>query len=92
VVDLIAIRKDSAQPDHPRLRRGDLFEIVLIQMKGGSARRPSVEECKRLRAVGTRLRAKAVVLFEWDRGRLTNFCILRPNLQWEIASCRQIFG
>jgi hypothetical protein len=31
VVDLIAIRKASAQPDGELLKRGDLFDIVLIQ-------------------------------------------------------------
>ncbi len=34
IVDLIAIRKDHRH-DGPNLKRGDLFEIVLIQTKGG---------------------------------------------------------
>jgi len=92
VVDVLAIRKDSAQPEIPSLKRGDLFEIVLIQMKGGSARRPNMEERGRLRAVARRLRANAVVLFEWDRGILANFSVLGPGLQWKPSSCRQIFG
>lgn len=38
VVDLIAIRKNTKQPTGDLLKRGDLFDIVLIQIKGGSAR------------------------------------------------------
>jgi hypothetical protein len=39
VVDLMAIRKNHAKPKF-RFKRGDLFEIILIQIKGGGARRP----------------------------------------------------
>jgi hypothetical protein len=38
VLDLIAIRKDSKQPSADILKRGHLFDIILIQIKGGSAR------------------------------------------------------
>ena len=37
IVDVVAIRKDTSKSDHEILRMGDLFEIVLVQMKGGSA-------------------------------------------------------
>jgi hypothetical protein len=45
VVDLIAVRKDHSEP-LPGLKRGDALQIILIQVKGGSAaternRRPS---------------------------------------------------
>src|ERR1700685_23977 len=36
VVDLIAIRKSTKQPAGDVLKRGDLFDIILIQIKGGS--------------------------------------------------------
>jgi hypothetical protein len=36
VVDLMAIRKDHGKP-LPGTKRGDNFQIVLIQVKGGSA-------------------------------------------------------
>src|SRR5271165_4885170 len=36
VVDLIAIRKDHRQP-RGRTKRGDTFQIILIQVKGGFA-------------------------------------------------------
>jgi hypothetical protein len=35
VVDLIAIRKDTSHPSNKILKRGDLFDVVLIQIKGG---------------------------------------------------------
>jgi hypothetical protein len=38
---LIAIRKNTAQPSGELLKRGDLFDIILIQIKGGLARGPT---------------------------------------------------
>jgi hypothetical protein len=34
IVDLLAIRKNHTKPKSP-FKRGDLFEIILIQIKGG---------------------------------------------------------
>jgi hypothetical protein len=50
IVDLMAIRKNHAT-SNSRFKRGDLFEIILIQIKGGGARRPKMDEIKRPRAV-----------------------------------------
>ena len=47
IVDMIAIRK-SHRPSDLSDHRGDLFEIILIQVKGGSARFPSQEDVERL--------------------------------------------
>jgi len=41
VVDVLGIRKDTSKSDHKLLKSGDLFDVVLVQMKGGSARLPS---------------------------------------------------
>ena len=41
VVDVLAIRKDTSQPTRKNLKRGDLFDIILIQIKGGTAPQPS---------------------------------------------------
>jgi hypothetical protein len=67
IVDLIAIRRDHG-PCSDVFLPGDLFEIVLIQIKGGSAAWPSLADLKRLRAVQRRYRAKAVVLASWQKG------------------------
>jgi len=68
VVDIMAIRKDHRK-GVDGLKRGDLFEIILIQVKGGSAAWPTPEDIQRLVKVGLRYEAKAVVLAEWIRGR-----------------------
>jgi len=64
VVDLVAIRKNSKEPSNAILKRGDLFDIVLIQVKGGSARGPTANDCRRLREVKRLYRARDVVQFQ----------------------------
>ena len=39
VVDVLAIRKRTAKSDHDILKSGDLFDVILVQMKGGSVRK-----------------------------------------------------
>ena len=92
VVDVMAIRKHTAHSDHYLLKSGDLFEIVLVQMKGGSARRPSAPEIQRLRSVARRYDAKDIVLFEWKRGDGCAFSKLGRGTEWIPSSAREIFG
>jgi hypothetical protein len=92
IVDVLAIRKDTSQPAGKSLKRGDLFDIILIQMKGGSARRPSVEEKVRLRGVADHYGAKEVVLFEWKRGKVTAFYTLDQSLYWVPTASGRLFG
>jgi len=66
IVDLMAIRKNHAKSDS-RFKRGDLFEILLIQIKGGGARRPKTDDIKRLRAVAKQYSARDIVLAEWAK-------------------------
>ena len=73
VVDVLAIRRNMSQPSQRELKRGDLFEVVLIQVKGGSARAPTAIDCERLRRVARLYKAKAVVLFSWNRGNNSAF-------------------
>ena len=56
IVDLLAIRKDH-RASGDDLKRGDLFEIILLQIKGGSARWPSRNDILRLRQVARHHRA-----------------------------------
>src|SRR5918994_2817065 len=67
IVDLIAIRKDHATANGV-FKRGDLFEIMLIQIKGSGAKWPNAEDIRRLRAVAKRYSARDVVLAEWVKG------------------------
>jgi hypothetical protein len=91
VVDMLAIRKATAAPNRSDLKAGDLFEIVLIQMKGGSARKPGMEERRRLDLVAQEYSAKAVILFEWDRGKVTRFSKLTDDLEWATVHCEDVF-
>jgi hypothetical protein len=68
IVDILAIRKDHRKGANG-LKRGDAFEIILIQVKGGNAAWPSEDDIKRLRKVGDKYDAKAVILAEWKKGK-----------------------
>jgi len=93
-VDVLAIRKDTSQPQQSSLKRGDLFDIVLVQMKGGSARRPSIEERQRLSEVADYYRAKKVVLFERRKGkaRRCKLSTLGQDLEWKETTDIEVFG
>jgi hypothetical protein len=92
VVDVLAIRKDTSRSDHRVFRSGDLFEMVLVQMKGGSVRNPSAADIRRLRAVKRRYGAEAIVLFTWKKGVSSHFFKLGRGVEWIRASAREIFG
>ena len=68
VVDIIAIRKNHRFVKQG-LKRGDLLDIVLIQVKGGSSRKPSESDLDRLIAVADEHGARMVVLAEWIKGK-----------------------
>lgn len=92
IVDVIAIRKDTSHSTHELLKSGDLLDLIFIQMKGGSARRPNTIEIQRLVAVGKRYRAKGIVLFEWKRGEGCDFYRLTSRGSWTLSSAKEIFG
>ena len=92
IVDVLAIRKDTSHSDHELLKSGDLFDIILIQMKGGSAGMPSPTEVQRLRAVAKRYRAKDIVLFTRKPGVSSDFYALSRRGSWTPSSAREIFG
>lgn len=90
IVDLIAIRK-AHRCVAPNQKRGDLFEIILIQTKGGSAPRPTPADNARLARVARYHRAKAVVLVEWRRKE--KFEIFRlKGTRWQSATPDEVFG
>ena len=90
IVDLMAIRKDHGK-EVPGLKRGDFFEIVLIQTKGGTAPRPTAEDVVRLSKVAEHHRAKAVVLAEWRWGAKLQLYRLEGN-EWARVAPADIFG
>jgi hypothetical protein len=90
IVDLIATRKDHRK-DARGLKRGDLFELVLIQTKGGSAPRPTREDVDRLRRVARFHKAKAIILAEWQRGETLELSKLQGS-RWQAVLADEIFG
>ena len=96
VVDLIAIRKDHSAPPSGA-KRGDLFQILLIQVKGGYAARPTAEDGKRLRIVARRHGACGVLLATWKKGTAAKFFSLHRtrsgSADWvEVADLKKVFG
>lgn len=89
IVDILAIRKDHRGARG--LCRGDLFEIVLIQCKGGQARRPTVDECSRLQTVASVYNAPAVVLAEWKRQEHLRLYELRHS-EWIPVDGAEVFA
>jgi len=85
IVDMLAIRKNHSRASR-LFSRGDLFEIVLIQIKGGSAPRPTLEDQYRLRRVARYYRARHVVLAEWKKGaKPTLYRLRKPHRDWKTA-------
>jgi hypothetical protein len=99
IVDLLAIRKDH-YTSGPDLKRGDLFEVVLLQIKGGSARWPSRNDILRLRQVSRHHRATEIVLADWQRGNQpTLYRMARrlgsdfdPKSVWREVTADAVFG
>src|SRR5580704_6916777 len=72
VVDLLAVRKDHGKPI-AGTKRGDALQIILIQVKGGSAAMPTPDDGKRLRTVARRLHARHILLATWKKGSAVQF-------------------
>ncbi len=92
IVDVLAIRKDTSKPADALLRRGDFFEFILIQIKGGTAAHPSIADRNRLKRVAKRYGAHMVVMFAWRKGVSSQFYKLEPNLDWSPTTGAAIFG
>lgn len=94
VVDMIAIRKDHSTPRN-RLKRGDTFQIILIQVKGGYAAKPTADDAERLRIVARRHGACGVLLATWKKGTAARFFTLGRRSQsgeWvEVSDLGTIF-
>jgi hypothetical protein len=93
VVDLIAIRKDHSEPADGT-KRGDALQIILVQVKGGRAPKPTAEDAARLRIVAKRHRVCGVLLATWTKGREARFYSLHKGYpEWrEVEHLRTVFG
>jgi hypothetical protein len=74
----LAVRKDHGTP-MAGTKRGDALQIILIQVKGGSAAMPTTEDGMRLRAVAKRLHARHILLATWRKRSAARFFSYRPR-------------
>ena len=93
IVDIIAIRKSGKKPRIEGLKPLDIFDIIVIQVKGGGAGMPKHEDVKRLKIVKENYSAQAIVLFEWNKKKqITRFSVLDTNDAWIVQTSTEIFG
>src|SRR5262245_7335860 len=90
VVDILAIRKDH-RPRSLRLKRGDCFDIVLIQVKGGGADWPTPKDIARLQQVAAHHNAKCIVLAAWRKGTAPSLFRLAGR-EWVLTTVGDAFG
>ena len=90
VVDLIAMRRDYKKTSRLNIKKGDLFEILLIQAKGGNAADPTPEDIERLKSVQKYYKARDVVLAKWKKGKYLKFCVLERS-KWKEKEPKEIF-
>jgi hypothetical protein len=97
IVDLLAVRKDHGEPKIGGTKRGDALQIILIQVKGGSAAMPTTEDGRRLWAIAKALHARHVLLASWKKGTAARFFSYRPRAtdkakQWiEVSDLDAVF-
>ena len=96
-VDMIAIRKDHGEP-YPGTNRGDTFQIILVQVKGGSSAMPTEDDRNRLRKVAKRHDACGILLATWKKGKSARFFSLPAKVgtgrdEWkEVPDLTETFG
>jgi hypothetical protein len=88
-VTVFAIRKNHKTVEG--VRRGDLFDLVLIQIKGGGAVDPSKDDIARLHAVAEHHQAKEVVLVGWKKSESLEMRRLVKD-EWIPVNPSTIFG
>lgn len=84
IVDILAIRKKWNVPAHAEfknLKHLDLFEIMLIQVKGGSAPMPTANDIARMEEVADHYDACNVLLYQWNikKKHVTGFRVLNRD-------------
>ena len=89
IVDFIAIRRDHKFFEN-QIKIGDYFEIILIQVKGGSACMPSHDDNCRLSKVGEYYNAKRIILSSWQKGKSLVLYSL-ANTSWEPIKPKDAF-
>lgn len=91
-VDVLAIRRCMTPNRDAVLKAGDLFDIVLVQLKGGDAPMPTNADIARLRKVARYYRARRIVLYTWKRGTHSRYYTLGSRGRWELISAAAAFA
>ena len=93
IVDIVAIRKSGKAPAISGVKKLDLFEMMLIQVKGGSAKGPTADDIVRLKLVRNKYDAQAIVLFAWNKDKkVAEFRTLDGNNEWVVTTAAKLFG
>lgn len=69
IVDILAVRKRwdvSGAPEDDILKHLDVFDLMLIQVKGGRAPMPSALDIARMERVADLYRIDKVLLYQWN--------------------------
>jgi hypothetical protein len=81
IVDLLAVRKNHRKPETGR-KRGDALEIILVQVKGGTAARPTLVDAQRMRTTARSVGAQDILFAEWKKGSAVRFYRLSRQNTW----------
>jgi hypothetical protein len=75
---MIAVRKDHGKP-LAGTKLGDRLQIILIQVKGGSAAKPTTDDGKRLRIIAQHHGNCPILYAAWKKGEEARFFSLRSK-------------
>ena len=80
IIDILAIRKNHLKTiKKVGLKPGDLFDMILIQVKGGGASWPSSNDIKRMQILARYYNAYSIVLSNWKDEQLTFYRLKDMN-------------
>ena len=87
IVDLLAIRKNHVKTvKKVGLKPGDLFDMILVQVKGGNASLPSLNDIKRMQILARYYNANSVVLANWKNEQLSFYRLRDMNSKKKFKS------
>ena len=92
IVDLLAIRKNHHETPEAPLKKGDLFEVVLLQVKGGKSKWPTAKDRERLRLVKAQHQAKEILLSEWKKGKKPTLFRLNGDAWDKLIDAAEVFS
>lgn len=94
IVDILAIRKSGKPPKIKGLKKLDLFEVIVMQVKGGSAPEPTASDISRLRLVAEHYHSETIVLYKWKKQEpdKSGYFVLSDGDVWIKKSAKELFG